>query len=306
MALIIGGSSGESGQSSQGAAVIRDGDTRSFAADVIDASLRVPVIVDFWAPWCGPCKQLTPLLEKLVRQAAGLVRLVKINIDTNQDLAAQLRIQSVPTVYAFVGGQPVDAFVGAQPESKLRAFIDRLTQGATLPVEDALQRGQDALDAGDAKTAARIFSQVLQEDRTHPKAIAGLVRARVAAGEIAEARKLIAGLPRDLAANADITAAHAAIELAEESSKAGNAGQLQKAVEAAPNDHQKRFDLALALHAAGQSDGALEQLLEIVRRDPGWNEEAARKHMVKVFDALGSTHPLTTAYRRRLSSVLFS
>jgi putative thioredoxin len=306
MALIIGANSRGSGSAGRGADAINDGDTRSFAADVIDASLRVPVIVDFWAPWCGPCKQLTPLLEKLVRQAGGLVRLVKINIDTNQELAAQLRIQSVPTVYAFVGGQPVDAFVGAQPESKLRAFIDRLTQGATLPVEDALQRGQDALVAGNAAGAAKIFSQILQEDRTHPKAIAGLVRARVAAGDLAEARKLIGGLPQDLANHVDIAAASAAIELAEESSKAGNAGQLQKAVEVAPNDHQKRFDFALALYAAGQSDAALEQLLEIVRRDPAWNDEAARKQMVKLFDALGSTSPVTLAFRRRLSSVLFS
>ena len=260
MALIIDPQGTPSAPSEAGDLII-DSDTERFAVDVMDASVNQPVIVDFWAPWCGPCKQLTPMLEKLVRQAGGLIRLVKINVDENQGLAAQLRIQSIPTVYAFVGGRPVDAFVGAQTESALRAFMDRLTGGAKPPIEEALTRAQAALDGGDARGAAAAFSQILAEDPRHPKAIAGMIRSRLAAGDVAGARAVIAGLTPDLAAQADITAAATAVDLAEQTPATGDTAGLEKRVAADPDDHAARFDLAAALYASGRAEAAIEALL---------------------------------------------
>lgn len=295
------------GTSATPAGTIKDGDTRGFANDVIKASMTTPVIVDFWAPWCEPCKTLTPLLERLVRQAGGRVRLVKINIDQDQELAAQLRIQSVPTVYAFVGGRPADAFVGAQPESKVRAFIDRLTRSAGSPIEDALELANEALASGDAATAADLFGQVLQQDPRHPKALAGAVRARLARGDLKGARALIKGLPVDLKSNADVASALSAVELVEQSrQEAGDVTQLRRRVQADPGNHQARFDLATALFAKELTEQAVDELLAIVAADRKWNDEAARKQLVRIFDALGSTHPLTISARRRLSSLLFS
>jgi putative thioredoxin len=286
---------------------IKDGDTKSFANDVIKESMTVPVIVDFWATWCGPCKTLTPLLEKLVRQANGRVRLVKIDIDRNQDLAAQLRIQSVPTVYAFVGGRPVDAFVGAQSESQIRSFIERLTSSAGSPVDEVLQLASEALSSGNPREAAELYSNALQHDPRHPKALAGLIRSRVAAGDVKGARAVLAGLPSDLAANADITSAIAALDLVERSkAEAGDIADLRQRVKAAPDDHQARFDLATALFAKGLNEAAIDELLRIVGTDRNWNDEAARKQLVRIFDALGHTHALTVASRRRLSSLLFA
>ncbi len=293
------------------AGTIKDGDTFSFTDDVITASMNVPVVVDFWATWCGPCKTLTPLLERLVQQAGGRVRLVKIDIDKNQELAAQLRIQSVPTVYAFVGGRPVDAFVGAQPDSKIRAFIERLTKAAGgeagSPIDEALEIAQEALTAGDAAQAVEIYAQILQQDPRHPKALAGMIRARLAAGDVKGARTVIKGLPADLKTNPDIASAVSAVELMEQSQgAAGDVAKLRRRVQDAPQDHQARFDLANALFAAGLTEGAIDELLSIVRADRTWNEDAARKQLVRIFEALGHTHPLTVASRRRLSSVLFS
>ena len=274
---------------------IKNCDTAGFANDVIKASMTVPVIVDFWATWCGPCKTLTPLLERLVLQAGGKVRLVKIDIDANQDLAAQLRIQSVPTIYAFFGGRPVDAFVGAQPESKVRAFIERLTRsggGGASPIDDALELAQEALGAGDAAAAAELY---------------GLIRARLAVGDTKGARSLAKGLPADLAANADITAAVSAVDLIEEShGAAGNVADLRRKVRANPGDHQARYDLSVALFAQGLTEGAIDELLGIIRAEREWNDQAARKQLVRIFDALGPAHPLTVSSRRRLSSILFS
>jgi putative thioredoxin len=290
----------------QGAA-IKDTDTLGFNDDVVRASMTTPVIVDFWAPWCQPCKQLTPLLERLVTQAAGKVRLVKINIDENQELAMQLRIQSVPTVYAFVGGRPVDAFVGAQPESKLRQFIDALVRSGGVPTDDRLEQAQAALAAGDAHAAAAGFLALLNEDPRNAKALAGAIRARVAEGNVAGARKIAAGLPQDLVANAEIKAAITAIDLAEESRQAkGDLADLERRAAAEPPDLQAKHDLALALFGRGSSEAAIEALLDLIRRDRTWNDEAARKQLVKIFDALGPAHPLTQASRRRLSSLLFS
>ena len=289
------------------AGAIKDGDTYGFANDVVKASMTVPVIVDFWAPWCGPCKTLTPLLERLVRQAGGRVRLVKIDIDKNQELAAQLRIQSVPTVYAFVGGRPADAFVGAQPESKVRAFVDRLTRGAGSPIEEGLELANEALASGDAAAAADMFGQVLRQDPRHPKALAGAIRARLAGGDVKGARSLVKGIPADLAGNSDIASAVSAVDLMEQSRQsAGDVTQLRRRVQAAPADHQARFDLATALFAKGLAEQAVDELLAIARDDRKWNDEAARKQLVRIFDALGPAHPLTLAGRRRLSSLLFS
>ena len=286
---------------------IKDGDAYSFAEDVIKASMTVPVIVDFWAPWCGPCKTLTPLLEKLVRQAAGRVRLVKIDIDRNQDLATQLRIQSVPTVYAFVGGRPVDAFVGAQPESKIRAFIERLTRGAGSPVEEAVELAREALAAGKPAEAAELFGRALKQDARHPKALAGMIRARLAAGDLKSARSMIKGIPADLAGNPEIASAISAVDLVEHSRQAaGDIGELRRRVQAAPTDHRARYALATALFAKGLTEAAVDELMTIVRADRKWDDEAARKQLVRIFDALGHDHPLTVASRRRLSSLLFS
>lgn len=286
---------------------VKDGDTRTFAEDVIKASMSVPVVVDFWATWCGPCKTLTPLIEKLVRQAAGRVKLVKIDIDKNQDLAAQLRIQSVPTVYAFIDGRPVDAFVGAQPESKVRAFIERLTREAVSPIDEALALGQDALQAGDGKMAAGLFSQVLQHDPRNPKAVSGLIRARLASGDTKGARQVVKGLPGDLVTSGEIAAAISALDLIEESrGAAGDVGDLRKRVQADPSNLQARYDLSTALFAKGLTEGALDELLTIIRSDRAWNDDAARKQLVRIFDALGPAHALTVASRRRLSSLLFS
>ncbi len=289
-----------------GGAIIKDGDALSFADDVVKGSMAVPVIVDFWAPWCGPCKQLTPMLEKLVRQAAGAVRLVKINIDENQDLAAQLRIQSVPTVYAFVQGRPVDGFVGGQTESQLKQFIQRLTRGAVSPADEAVEAAQQALDNGDAKLAAELFQRALAHDARHPKALAGLIRARLRRGDVSAARQLAKGLPADLVKNADVAAALTAIDLAEETKGLGSVEDLKRRVAAQPGDHQARFDLARALYGGGLAEAAIDALLHIVRADRDWNDDAARKYLVRIFDALGPTHPLTVASRRRLSSILFS
>jgi len=306
MTLILDNETGGGGAAGAPADVIKDVDTQSFVAEVIEASMTTPVIVDFWAPWCGPCKQLTPMLEKLVRQAAGAVRLAKVNIDENQALAGQLRVQSVPTVYAFVSGQPVDAFVGAQPESQIKAFIGRLTGGARSPVDEMLDQAREALAGGDAETAAQVYSQVLAEDSVNAAAIAGMIRCFVALGDAGAARQVIDGLDPEVAATEEVRAAASAVELAEQGSDTGDIAGLRAQVAADADDHQARYDLAVALYGAGQTEAAIDELLDIVRRDRTWNEEAARKQLLKVFDTLGTSDPLTVASRKRLSSILFS
>jgi putative thioredoxin len=315
MEQLIGGGAGAAGAAAAG--LVKDGDTQTFMVDVIDASNEVPVIVDFWAPWCGPCKQLGPAIEKAVKEAKGAVRLVKIDIDQNQELAAQMRIQSIPAVYAFFQGRPVDGFVGALPESQVKAFVQRLIKqtgaqpgGAAAgpsPVEQALEQAEEALAEGDAGTASAIFGQVLAHEPGNLQATAGLARAHLAAGDVEGAKKALAKLPADKAGDTAIAAARAAIELAEQASQAqGEAGELRARLAADANDHAARYDLALALYGAGEREAAVDALLEIVRRNRGWNEEAARKQLVKLFEAMGPTDPLTISARRRLSSILFS
>lgn len=303
--MIIGSSTKTTGAADGD--LIKDGTIQSFGADVINASLQRPVIVDFWAPWCGPCKTLTPTLEKLVRQANGAVQLVKINIDENQALAAQLRIQSVPTVYAFVSGQPVDGFVGAQPESKLKAFIDALVGSAGAdPLVDALEQGHAALERSDFKAAAKAFSAVLSEDPANAKAVAGMIRSYVGAGNASAARRLVDGLDPEIKAKPEVALALAAVELAEEGAKGGDVARLRKALEDRPDDPQARYDYAVALYGNGDAQGAIDELLSLFRADRTWNDEAARKQLVKIFDALGHGHPLAITGRRRLSTILFS
>ena len=296
------------GQSGGGATRPKDATTQSFAADVIEASQQTPVIVDFWAPWCGPCKQLAPILEKTVRDAGGKVALVKINIDENPEIAQQLRIQSIPAVFAFDKGQPVDGFMGAQPESQIKRFVERLVGPmGPSPLEQALEQAKDALDAGDFATASNIYGQILRQVPGEAAAIAGLVRCLVGAGDLQDARELVDGLDDDALKNADVESAVTALTLAEQAGEAdGDTAELQARLAKDPGDHQARFDLAMAYHGAGRNEQAIDELIEIIRREREWNEQAARQQLLKLFEALGHTDPLTVAGRRKLSSILFS
>jgi putative thioredoxin len=294
--------------STAASAYIKDSSIETFAADVIDASREVPVIVDFWAPWCGPCKQLGPMLERLVNEAKGAVRLVKVNIDENEEIARQLRIQSIPTVYAFKNGQPVDGFMGAVPESQLRAFLQHLTGGHAGHdhAEEVLAAAEEAVAAGDVNMAAQAYAHVLQDEPGHPKAVAGLARCYLKTGDVERARNTLQLVRPDGAADEAIRAVEAELKLREQAADTGDLDAFKKKLEADPNDHQARYDLALALDARGDREGAMNELLDIVKRDRKWNDDAARKHLVTLFEALGPTDPLTLAARRKLSSILFS
>ncbi|HEY5238881.1 MAG TPA: thioredoxin [Rhizomicrobium sp.] len=289
-------------------AYVKDVGIETFEVDVIAASREAPVIVDFWAPWCGPCKQLGPLLEKVVNEAKGAVRLVKINIDENQEIARQLRIQSIPTVYAFKNGQPVDGFMGAIPESQLRAFVQHLTGGEAGHdhADEVLAMADEAFAAGDIGEAAQAYAHVLQDEPGNPKAVAGLARCYLKSGDLERARTTLQLVRPDGATDEAIRAIEAELKLREQAADVGDTAGLRAKLEANPNDHQARYDLALALDAKGDREGALNELLESVRRDRKWNDEAARKHIVTLFEALGPADPLTLAARRKLSSILFA
>jgi putative thioredoxin len=305
MESLIGAAPGKAG-----ADLIKNSSTAAFMVDVIDASNDQPVIVDFWAPWCGPCKTLGPALEKAVREARGAVRMVKINVDENQELAQQMRIQSIPAVYAFKGGRPVDGFVGALPESQIKQFVQRLSAGAAKgpsPVEEALEMAKEALADGDAGRAATIFTQVLEHEPDNVDAIAGLARAYIARNDLERAKQTLDRAPKESAGHAEIAAARASLELAEAGGKAkGALGELKARIERDPKDFDARYELASALFAAGEREAGVDELLEIIRRNRAWNEEAARKQLLKFFEAMGPTDPLTVAARKRLSSILFA
>ena len=286
---------------------IRDTTTQSFVKDVIEESKRQPVLVDFWAPWCGPCKQLTPVLEKVVKAAKGKVKLVKMNIDEHPAIPGQMGIQSIPAVIAFVNGQPADGFMGALPESQVTAFLERLTKdrigGET---QDLLKTADAALAAGDAAGAAEIYAQLLAEDGTSVPALAGLTRAYVATGSLDQARQTLAMVPEAKRNDAAVAAARAALELAEQVKTVGPVTELEQKVAANPLDHQARFDLALALNGQGRRQDALDHLIAIVKRDRKWNDDGARKQLVQFFDAWGPTDEATIEGRKRLSSILFA
>ncbi len=301
---------GQPGGNGAAADLIKDSSTAAFVDDVVNASIDTPVIVDFWAPWCGPCKQLGPILEKVVTAARGAVKLVKIDIDKNPEIAQQLRIQSIPAVFAFAGGRPVDTFQGALPESQIKAFVDKLSAAAGTtqadPVGDALAQAKEMLDAGDHAAANSIHMQVIQHDGGNLAARAGLARGLVAMGELAQASEVLTAVPEDKRDDAEIAAAWSVLELAQKSAGAGDLDDLERRVAAEPGDHQARYDLALALYGAGRREAAIDQLIEIIRRDRAWNDEAARKELLQLFEAMGPTDPETAAGRRKLSAILFS
>ena len=306
------GAGAPKGNGAAGGDLIKNSSQASFMADVVDGSREVPVIVDFWAPWCGPCKQLGPMLERAVREAKGAVRMVKINVDEAQELAAQMRIQSIPAVYAFFQGRPVDGFQGALPESQIKAFIQRLTQlgggeAGPSPVEEALEAAKQALAENDLGTASAIYGQVLAHEPGNIPATAGLARSHLMAGDLKRARQLIEAVPKEQASAAELASVRSAIELAEQAGKAaGELEPLQQRLAQDANDHQARFDLAMAAYATGNREQAVDELLEIVKRNREWNEQAARKQLLKLFEAMGPTDELTVSARRRLSSILFS
>jgi putative thioredoxin len=279
-------------------------------ADVVDASREVPVIVDFWATWCGPCKQLTPALEQAVTAAKGKVRLVKIDVDRNPKIAAQLRIQSIPTVYAFWQGQPVDGFQGAVPGSEIKAFIDRLTtlaaNGDDGGLAEALEAAETMLSEGAAVDAAQTFAAILGEDPQNAAAYGGMVRAHLALGEADQAETLLKAAPKEIASAPEIEAARAQLQLARQAENAGPVSVLRARVEADPDDRQARFELAQALHARGEVSEAVDQLLDLFRRDREWNEGAAKTQLLTIFEALKPQDPIALNGRRRLSSMIFA
>jgi len=287
--------------------LIKDSSEATFMADVIELSNEVPVIVDFWATWCGPCKTLGPLLEKAVTDAKGKVRLVKIDVDKNQQIAAQLRIQSIPTVYAFWQGKPVDGFQGAVPASEIKAFIDRLTGLAgDGGLGEAIVAAEEMLAQGAASDAAQTFAAILEEEPKNAAAYAGLVRCYIILGDLDQAEAILNGAPAEIARAKELDAVHAQLELAKQSKNAGPVDDLKAKVAADPNDHQARFDLSGALQANGQTEEAIDELLELFRRNRDWNEGAAKTQLFTIFEALKPNDPLVLAGRRRLSSMIFA
>ncbi|HJT43797.1 MAG TPA: thioredoxin [Rhizomicrobium sp.] len=299
---------------------IKDSGLASFAADVLEQSRTTPVIVDFWAPWCGPCKTLGPHLEAAVDAAGGAVKLVKVNIDENPEIAQQLRVQSIPTVYAFKNGQPVDGFMGAIPESQIKAFVAALAGGSHDPGQEhghghggpehtveVLTVGDEALAAGDIGMAAQAYGHVLQDEPGHPQAVAGLARAYLLGGDLERAQATLQLVRQDAAQDEAIRAVHAELKLRQgPAPESGETAALRAKLAADPKDHQARYDLAMALDAGGDRDGAIAELLELVRLDRKWNEEAARKQLVTLFEAMGPADARTLGARRKLSGLLFS
>jgi putative thioredoxin len=286
--------------------LIKDSTTKDFMRDVIEASREVPVLVDFWAPWCGPCKQLTPILERTVRAAKGAVRLVKLNIDDHPQIPGQMGVQSIPAVFAFQDGKPVDGFMGALPESRVADFIARLIGDSAGDIAADLEAAEAALAAGDLNTAAQTFGEVLQKDRENAQSLAGLAKCYIKTGDLARAEQTLALVPPAKADSAPVASARAALELARKAPSTGDIEGLRAKLAANPQDAQSRFDLALALNAKGDRNGALEELLALVAKNRSWDDDAARRQLLQLFDAWGVSDPATIAGRQRLSSLLFA
>ncbi|WP_298915632.1 thioredoxin [uncultured Roseobacter sp.] len=291
--------------------LIKDSTEATFMADVIETSQTTPVIVDFWAPWCGPCKTLGPQLENAVRGAKGAVKMVKVNVDEAQMIAGQLQIQSIPTVYAFHKGQPIDGFQGAVPESEIKSFVDRVAKagGGEAPGEalsEAITAAEEMLAEGAVADAAQTFSAILGEEPNHAGAYGGLVRAHITLGELDQAEAILNGAPAEISSSPELEAAHAQLELARQAEGAGPVDELRRSVEANPEDNQARFDLAQAMHANGDVEGAVDQLLELFRRDREWNEGAAKTQLFTIFEALKPNDPVMLNGRRKLSSMIFA
>ena len=297
----------QGGEATAAGTVVKDTTTQTFVKDVIEESKRQPVLVDFWAEWCGPCKQLGPVLEKAVRAAKGKVKLVKMDIDKHPSIPGQLGIQSIPAVFAFVNGQPIDGFLGALPESQVTAFIERLTKDRLGGEEqDLLKSADDLLDKGDAAGAADLYAQVLAQDGGNLAALGGLTRSYVRTGALEQAKQTLALVPEAKRNDPAVAAARAALEVSEQAKAVGPIADLEAKVAGNPLDHQARFDLALALNGKGQRQDAVDNLLEIVKRDRKWNDDGARKQLVQFFEAWGPTDEATVNGRKRLSSILFS
>jgi len=286
--------------------LIKNTTTKDFLRDVIEASREVPVLVDFWAQWCGPCRQLTPILEKAVRAAKGAVRLVKLNIDEHPQIPGQMGVQSIPAVFAFQDGRPVDGFMGALPESRVNDFIARLIGDSAGDTAADLEAAEAALSAGDVNSAAQLFGEVLQKDRENAQALAGLAKCYIKTGDLARAEQTLALVPPAKADSSPVASARAALELARKTPAAGDIETLRAKLAADPKDPQARFDLALALSAKGDRSGALDELLAVVAKNRSWNDDAARKQLLQLFDAWGPADPSTIAGRQRLSSLLFA
>ena len=288
-------------------ALVKETTTQTFVKDVIEESKRQPVLVDFWAPWCGPCKQLTPVLEKAVRAAKGKVKLVKMNIDEHPAIPGQMGIQSIPAVIAFVNGQPADGFMGALPEGQVVAFLERLTKGSVGgEAKDLLKAAEAALADGDPTNAANIYAEVLAEDNANVQALAGLARCYIETGALEQAKQTLAMVPESKRNDSAVAAARAALDVSEQAKALGPLTELEQKVAANPLDHQARFDLALALNGDGRRHDALDQLIDIVKRDRKWNDDGARKQLVQLFDAWGPTDEATIEGRKQLSSILFA
>ena len=286
--------------------IIKDSDTNNFSTDVIDQSTKIPVVVDFWAPWCGPCKQLSPTLDKLAREYGGKIQLVKINVDENQELATQMRVQSIPMVVAFKDGQQVDGFAGDLPESQLRQFFEKLTGSEGSPIEQALEKASMMVANGDTQNAAEIYSQILAQDPINAASHAGVAKCLIEAEGIEKAQAYLKGLDADILNKEEVKSVLAAIDLEHASTDTEETDSLRQKLDTRPDDPQLRYDLAIALYGDGCSEEAINILVELVKTHKTWNEEAARAQLLKIFEALGHSDPITIEGRRKLSVVIFS